>query len=156
MADSSQSKRLQVISRVGLILVAVAMVLTLVGGWIASTRPVAAIDQSKLENYQKSLQSYAAEGLLLAKQYQASRPTANYTEVSFKKLFEATSDVANNLQEQEPEANLDKAVNKTADEANDLADALSKLSKLPGQDKLHDLISQLTDVRQQIESSMSN
>ncbi|MBX4190547.1 hypothetical protein KW794_00485, partial [Candidatus Saccharibacteria bacterium] len=98
MADASRSDRLQLLSKIGLILVAAAMILTLLGGWIASTRPVAAIDKSKLENYQKSLNSYAAEGLLLAKQYKAQRPLANYTEVSFSKLFEATSDVASKLQ----------------------------------------------------------
>jgi hypothetical protein len=155
MTVPAQAKRLEQISRMGLILVAVALVLTILGGWLASSNSVAAIDQSKLDNYQKSLHSYVAEALLLAKQYQASRPTANYTEVSFKKLFQATSDVANNLQEEQPEANLDQAVNKAANEATDLADTLSELSKLPDQDKLQGLISQLIDVRQQLEDSMS-
>jgi hypothetical protein len=112
MADASQSKRLQLLSKIGLSLVATALLLTLLGGWIASTRPVAAIDQSKLKNYQESLQSYAAEGLLLAQQYKAQRPTAVYTEVSFRKLFQATTDVADNLQQQQPEAGLDQATAK--------------------------------------------
>src|SRR4051812_21261098 len=112
MADASRSDRLQLILKTGLIFAGLALILVLLGGWIASSRPVSAIDQSKLENYQKSLHSYAAEGLLLAKQYKARRPLANYTEVSFKKLFEATSDVANNLQAEQPEAGLDQAVKK--------------------------------------------
>jgi hypothetical protein len=155
MAAPKQLKRLQQISRAGLILVAIALVLTLVGGWLASTRGVAAIDQTKLENYQEALHSYAAEGLLLAQQYQAKRSTANYTEVSFNKLFDAVSDVSNKLQIEQPEANLDKAVKDTAGQASDLADILSQLSELPGQGQLSSLVSQLRDTKQQLEKDIS-
>jgi hypothetical protein len=151
MADPSRSERLRLLSRIGLIVVAVAMVLTLLGGWIASTQVVAEIDQSKFQNYQKGLQSYAAEALLLAKQYKDQRSTANYTEVSLRKLFEATSDIANKLQEEQPAPDLAKAVDKTANEASDLADVLAKLAQLPDQSQMNDLISQLKDVSRQLQ-----
>lgn len=156
MAAPEQSERLKLISKVSEILVSIALVLTLVGGWIASTRPVAAIDQSKLQNYQESLQSFAAEGLLLAQQFKAQRPTAAYTEVSFRKLFQAATDVADNLQQQQPEAGLDQAVKQTDDQANNLADALAKLSQLPNGAELNNNISALTNVRQQLEKMLES
>jgi hypothetical protein len=156
MAAPEQSERLKLVSRAGEILVTIALVLTLIGGWIASTRPVAAIDQSKLQTYQESLQSYAAEGSLLAQQLKAQRPTAAYTEVSFKKLFQATTDLADNLKEQQPEASLSKAVKQTDDQADKLADAFAKLSQLPSGAELNSLISNVTSVRQQLEKSLES
>jgi hypothetical protein len=156
MAAPEQSERLKLVSRAGEVLVTIALVLTLIGGWIASTRPVAAIDQSKLQTYQESLQSYAAEGSLLAQQLKAQRPTAAYTEVSFKKLFQATTDLADNLKEQQPEASLSKAVKQTDDQADKLADAFAKLSQLPSGAELNSLISNVTSVRQQLEKSLES
>jgi hypothetical protein len=156
MAAPEQSERLKLVSRAGEILVTIALVLTLIGGWIASTRPVAAIDQSKLQTYQESLQSYAAEGSLLAQQLKAQRPTAAYAEVSFKKLFQATTDLADNLKEQQPEASLSKAVKQTDDQADKLADAFAKLSQLPSGAELNSLISNVTSVRQQLEKSLES
>jgi hypothetical protein len=156
MAAPEQSERLKLVSRAGEVLVTIALVLTLIGGWIASTRPVAAIDQSKLQTYQESLQSYAAEGSLLAQQLKAQRPTAAYAEVSFKKLFQATTDLADNLKEQQPEASLSKAVKQTDDQADKLADAFAKLSQLPSGAELNSLISNVTSVRQQLEKSLES
>jgi hypothetical protein len=151
MADASRSERLQLLSKAGLLVVAVFLLLTLLGGWIASTRPVAAIDNTKLENYQKSLHSYAAEGVFLAQQYKDQRPTSNYTKVSAQKLFEATSDVADELQAEEPEQNVEKQVDDTAKLANELADNLSKLAQLPDADEVNDIISQLKQAEHQFE-----
>jgi hypothetical protein len=156
MAAPEQSERLKLISKTGEILVSIALVLTLIGGWIASTRPVAAIDQTKLQNYQESLQSYAAEGLLLAQQLKAQRPTAAYTEVSFRKLFQAVTDVADNLQQQHPETGLDQAVKQTDDRANNLSDALAKLSQLPSGAELNNDIATLANVRQQLEKMLES
>lgn len=156
MAASKNSKRLQLLSKIGLSLVAAALLSTLLGGWIAASQPVADIDQSKLTNYQESLQSYAAESLLLAQQYKAQRPTAAYTEVSFKKLFQATTDVADSLQAQQPKSGLDKAVKQTGDQANNLADVLAKLSKLPSGAELNHDISSLMNIQQQLEKSLGS
>jgi hypothetical protein len=156
MAAPEQSERLKLVSRAGEVLVTIALVLTLIGGWIASTRPVAAIDQSKLQTYQESLQSYAAEGSLLAQQLKAQRPTAAYAEVSFKKLFQATTDLADSLKGQQPEAGLSKAVKQTDDQADKLADAFAKLSQLPSGAELNSLISNVTSVRQQLEKSLES
>jgi hypothetical protein len=156
MAAPEQSERLKLVSRAGEILVTIALVLTLICGWIASTRPVAAIDQSKLQTYQESLQSYAAEGSLLAQQLKAQRPTAAYAEVSFKKLFQATTDLADNLKETQPEAGLGEAVKQANDQADKLADAFAKLSQLPSGAKLNSLISNVTSVRQQLEKSLES
>jgi hypothetical protein len=151
MAASSQSMKLQLISKVGLSFVSVALILSLLLGWVFSTRPIAAIDQNKLEDYQNNLTSYAIEGVLLAKQYQARRPTSNYATVSFSKLFEATSDTADKLQEEQPEPGLEQKVKKTADQASQLADTLTKLSAQPEQGELANLISKLNGINEQLE-----
>jgi hypothetical protein len=151
MAASSKSERLQSLSHSGLSLVAVALVLVLLLAWYASSKPVAAIDSIKLENYQKSLHSYAAEGLMLAKQYQHQRTLSNYMEVSSRQLYLGASDVDEKLQTETPQANVEEKVEDTSKRATALADVLSELSQEPDQDELASLMSKLRSLQQELD-----
>jgi hypothetical protein len=130
MAASSESQRLQSYSKFGLLSVGLALILTLSGSWFASSRPIAAIDQQKLENYHESLQSYAHEGLFIAQQYEHTRALANYTAVSSQKIYVAVSDLNTLLQTELPTDGLKNKVQQTSDQATELSDELSTLSKI--------------------------
>ncbi|HVI60918.1 MAG TPA: hypothetical protein VM535_02035, partial [Candidatus Saccharimonadales bacterium] len=136
---------------IGLSLAAVFLLLTVLGAWFASTRPVAAIDQTKLENYQKSLRSYTAESQLLANQAKDQRTLSDYQKVSAEKLYFAASDVAEKLQTEPPDAGLSQQVGQTADQAADLTDTLSRLSGSPDEDELDDILSSLSDIRSELD-----
>jgi hypothetical protein len=129
MAASSESHRLQMLSKIGLLTVGVALVLTVAGAWFASSRPVAEIDASKFQNYSDSLQSYANESSMLAVQYEHGRSTANYAAVSADKLREAVSNLAEQLQTETPKPGLKDKVDRAAGQASDLSDILADMSK---------------------------
>jgi hypothetical protein len=150
MAASSKSERLQSLSHIGLSLVTIALVLVLLGAWYASSKPVAAIDSIKLENYQKSLHSYATEGLMLAKQYQHQRTLSNYMEVSSRQLYLGASDVEEKLQTETPQVNVEEKVEDTSKRATALADVLAELSQEPDQDELASLMSKLRSLQQEL------
>jgi hypothetical protein len=150
MSAPSESDRLQLLARVGLILVSVALVLTLFGAVLASGPKVAAIDSQKLDNYQASLQSYAQESLAVAYQYQHKRALANYTAVSTEKLYQAVSELTTQLQTAQTSSGLKADVDETAEQANDLADVLSDFSKTASQGTAADYTEQLTNQVQKI------
>lgn len=143
MAASSESPKLQALAKVGLNCVAIALVLTLLGGWIVASRPVAAIDEGKLQKYQDSLRSYINESLLLAQQYQHQRTLANFTTVSANKLHTAVSDLASQLETERPEPAVKAAAQTTADQANQLADTLADFSKAADQGRSANFVDQL-------------
>src|SRR5436190_1013484 len=106
MTARIQSTHLQPLYRKGLVLVCIALMLTLVSAWITQSHLVAHINDAKLQNYQKSLRSYTREGLLLAYQYQHERTLSTYAQVSAGKLFNASSDIADELKTKTPESNV--------------------------------------------------
>jgi hypothetical protein len=151
MTASSKSQRLQSLSHIGLSFVTIALVLVLLGAWYASSKPVAAIDSIKLENYQKSLHSYATEGLMLAKQYQHQRTLSNYMEVSSRQLYLGASEVDEKLQTETPQVNVEEEVEDTSKRATALADVLAELSQEPDQDELASLMSKLHSLQQELD-----
>jgi hypothetical protein len=152
MAASSDSEKLQFASKIGSVFVAVAFVLTLAGSWFASSQPIAAIDEKKLENYQKSLQSYAEESLLIAKQYEHNRSLTNYTTVSTEKIYEAVSSLALSLQTELPEGGLEDSVDQTAQQATELSDVLSGLSKAAQEGGESTASSELQEIIEELQS----
>lgn len=152
MAASSESERLQSLSHIGLSLVLTALVFTILGAWYASSRPVAAIDAKKLDNYQQSLLSYAAESYLLADQYRHSRALANYTVVSTDKLHQAVSELAGTLETSPADSAVISDIKDTADQADDLAVILGDLAKAAAAGKQADFTGKLQDIQREVGS----
>jgi hypothetical protein len=150
MADASQSGRLQSLSILGRSLVAVALALVVFSSWVVSDRSISAIDASKLANYQKSLHSYASEGLLLVKQYRAGRALSNYTEVSARKLYEAVADTGQKLQIEHAEDGLFSRVSDLSGKATQLSDTLAQLSQAPSQDEVNGIVDSLELLRSEL------
>jgi hypothetical protein len=153
MAASSESQRLQSYSKLGLIFTGLALLLTLLCGWLATNPAVADIDHQKFENYHDSLQSYAHEGLFIAEQYEHTRAPANYTVVSSQKLHDAVSDLNTLLQTETPADGLEKDVQQAADQAIELEDVLSKLSQTAEQGGKSSASKQLRSIVEKLNQS---
>jgi hypothetical protein len=148
MAGPSNSRHLRAESKAGLYTVAIALVVTILAGWFTSSQKVAALNGAKLQSYQQSLHSYAAESELLAYQAQHGRAPANFTRESAQKLYEAVSDVRANLQLETPEAGVAGQVKRTQKQASELTDALAQLVRSPDAQQLGQLVSKFDALKQ--------
>jgi DNA-binding ferritin-like protein len=152
MANSRES-RLQPIVNYTLTAVAVALVLTVLGAWIATSRPVSTINKDSLQKMVESLHSYAAESSIVASQYKNHHATNNFTEVSATKLHDAVSSLSDQLEEQKIDPSVKEQVKDVTKQATDLGDALSELIQLPGDKQASQILQQINDIKQESEAS---
>lgn len=147
---SNNKPNLQHIANYFLITVAVGMVVTLLAGWVASSRSLSATDKTKLEQTASSLKSYAAESYILAQQYQEGRTTDNYIKISAVKLQYAVSSLNNQLQEQPVKHDVAEQANEVSQQATELQSALSDLSRLPDKQKAAKLAKKIKGIQERV------
>jgi K+-transporting ATPase c subunit len=136
--------------------VALALVITLLGGWFAASQTVSSVDQGDLGKNIESLGSYATEGSFLADQYVKQRPTANYTSVSALKLRVAVSDLAQQLQGEQSDPSIAGKVQKTINYADELSKYLAQLSLSPQSRQANYLNDQIHKLQGQIKAMADN
>jgi hypothetical protein len=152
MANSLDS-RLQPVVNYLLAVIAVALLITVLAGWFASSQPASALDQDKLEKIAEDLHSYASESYIVASQYKQHRSSDNFTEVSATRLHDAVSKISDQIDEQQIEPSAKGQAKEASEYANDLEDALSDLLKLPGDKQAAQILDSLNKVKQETEQS---
>lgn len=141
----------QTLANFGIILVAIALVVTVAAGWLAISNPVSAIDNEQYKNLNNGLESYAQESLILSNEYKDHRATSNYVEQSAVNLHKAVSDLSDQLQEQPVKSTVSGQVNQLEDQATELEDNLSDLSRLPNDQKAAQINQQIRQIVQKVQ-----
>jgi len=133
-----------------LIIVAAGLVITLLAGWLASSKQLSSTNRSKLQQTSSSLQSYAAESYILARQYQEGRTTDNYAKISAIKFQHAVASLNNQLQDQPVEHDAAQPANEVSKQATALQKSLSDLSRLPDKQKTAELVKKIKSIEEKI------
>jgi hypothetical protein len=147
---NNRSKELQAFSTIGITLIAVALVITILAGWYASSRSVSALGESSFSRIQDSLSSYAAESQLLASEYRDHRAPNNFVKISANKLHDAVNTLADGAEEQDVEPAVAQKSQQLTNQANKLGQALSELSRLPRSHRAARLDQAIKKVRSEV------
>jgi hypothetical protein len=152
VANNTRESRLQPIVNLGLIAVAVALIITILAGWFASSQPVSSLDKNKLGTLIDNLHSYAAESAYLAGEYKEHRATNNYIEVSATRLHGAVSDLSDQIEETSIDPSIKDQAQDLSNKASDLDEALSELIQLPSSDKAGQVLDQINQIEKATET----
>jgi hypothetical protein len=148
-AARDRASELEAFSTYGVAVTSVALLLTLASGWYASSQSVSTLDQTSLNRLADSLESYAAESHLITSEYRDNRAPSNYVKVSALKLHGAVTGLSDDIQEQQVQPPVAHKAYKLTQQADDLSQALSDLSRLPSNRRAAQLDQKIVKVQQE-------